>query len=72
MGYMDKKQLSQAIGKKIKVIREKQKLSQEELGEKAGLHRTYIGYIEVGRYTPSVYTLFRIANALGVELKELV
>jgi len=69
---MDKKELSKFIGKKIKEIREKKKISQEELGGRAGLHRTYIGYIEGGRYTPSIYTIYKIAKALGVELKELV
>jgi transcriptional regulator with XRE-family HTH domain len=39
-------------------------LSQERLGEVAGLHRTYIGAVERGEKNLTVLTLCRIANAL--------
>lgn len=56
------------IGKKIRQIRRKQNLTQEELGEKANLHYSYIGQMERGDKIPSLKTLNRIAKALNVGL----
>ena len=42
-------------------------LTQEQLGEKCGLHRTYIGGIEQTRLNPSMKKIGMIADALGVD-----
>ena len=44
--------------------------SEEELAEKAGLHRAYFWDIETGRNT-SLKTAYKISSALGVKLAEL-
>ena len=64
--------ISAKIGVKIKLLRTKQKLSQEELGFKAGLNKNSIGGIERGENVPSIDTLYQIANALGITLVDLV
>lgn len=70
---MDEKQrVSQAVGEEIKKARLKAGLSQEELSDKAGFYRTYAGHVEVGRYTPSIYTLYKIAKALKVKVSTLI
>lgn len=46
--------------------------SQEKLAEKADLHRNYVGDIERGEENVSVDALMRIANALKVQLGDLV
>jgi transcriptional regulator with XRE-family HTH domain len=48
------------------------RLSQEELGERAGVDRTYIGQVERGRRNPTMVSLQRIAHGLGIELDVLV
>lgn len=60
------------IGLKIKLERAKRKLSQEKLAELADLSKTHVGDIERGTTIPTVETLNRIANALGITLVELV
>lgn len=55
------------IGKNIKRIRTKEKLSQEELAFKAKLHRTYIGSVERGEKNVTVLNLVKIADALNIE-----
>ena len=48
------------------------KLSQEQFSELAGLSKNSIGMIERGQMSPTLETLEKIANALNIELKELV
>ncbi len=47
-------------------------MSQEGLGEAAGLHRTYIGHLERGEVNPSLLNILKVAAALGVDASELV
>lgn len=60
------------IGVAVRSHRQTLRLSQEELGGRAGLDRTYIGQVERGRRNPTMVSLQRIANALGIELDVLV
>lgn len=57
---MDKRNL----GQRVKHLREQNNLTQKELAEKAGITRNYISSIETGRYSPSIETLQKIADAL--------
>lgn len=56
------------IGKRIRQIRLQRDLTQEELGERANLHYSYIGQVERGDKIPSLKTLSKIAKALNVSL----
>lgn len=59
------------FGHKIRQERLKQNLSQEELAEKANLHRTYIGMIERAEKNITLINIEKISNALGVSIFEL-
>ena len=59
------------LGLKIRVERQKQKISQERLAELSGLNRNFIGMIERGETNVTVKNLENIANALKLEIKEL-
>jgi DNA-binding XRE family transcriptional regulator len=56
--------LPKVLGKKIQKRRKELELTQEELGDKVGISRAYMGYIEQGRYAPSLEVLEKIAKAL--------
>lgn len=47
-------------------------ISQEELAERSGLHRTYISDIERGARNPTLKTLSRLAVALELSASQLV
>ncbi|OGS08351.1 MAG: transcriptional regulator [Elusimicrobia bacterium RIFOXYA12_FULL_51_18] len=57
-------------GEKLKDFRKKQGLSQEELGFKSSLHRTYISEVERGRRNISIVNIARIAKALGLPIRD--
>jgi transcriptional regulator with XRE-family HTH domain len=46
-------------------------MTQQELAEKAGLHLTYVGHLELGKYHPTVFVMWKIAKALDVSMNEL-
>jgi transcriptional regulator with XRE-family HTH domain len=60
------------LGRRIRALRAQHPLSQEELAERAGLHRTYVGGIERGERNPTVRNLAAVAHALGISLSELL
>lgn len=60
------------FGQKIKDIRKKKELSQEELASKSGLHRTYISDIERGDRNVSLKNVEKLAKALGLKPSELL
>lgn len=68
---MDIKEHEQ-LGKRIKEVRQKIGLTQEELGERAELHYSYIGQVERGNKLPSIKTLKKIAAALNIKLEALL
>lgn len=65
---MDVKEL---IGNRIKELRKKKGLSQEQLSEKAEITPNYLSRVERGTENPTLNMLIRLANALEVEMWEM-
>ncbi|PKR85056.1 helix-turn-helix domain-containing protein [Heyndrickxia camelliae] len=59
-------------GKKIKYYRQKQQMSQEELGKRLNVSNTYISKIENEKTPISLETLGKIAEILDVNPKDLI
>ncbi len=59
-------------GRMIRELRERQNLSQEVLSGLAGVARSHLAMIEVGAKNANVDTLWRIADALGLRLSEMI
>ncbi|MDM9385786.1 helix-turn-helix transcriptional regulator [Chlorogloeopsis sp. ULAP01] len=60
------------FGERVRDERLKQGLSQEELAEKASLHRTYIGMIERAEKNITLINIAKIAKALEMNVDELL
>lgn len=60
------------IGATVRHFRKDAGMSQEQLAEKADLHPVYIGKVERGEQWISLHALLRVADALGIEAKQLL
>ena len=67
-----KDSLSEVFGLVVRRRREGQGISQEELAAQAGIHRTYISSIELGKVRLGLEIAKKIANGLGIPLAALI
>ena len=63
---MDKNPILLQFGKNVQEYRRAQQMSQEQLAESAGVHRTYIGMIERAEKNITLLNIAKIANALKI------
>ncbi len=61
-----------AIGKKIKLLREKRNITQNKLATEAGISASYVASLEKGEKCPTVETLDNICYALNISLVEFL
>lgn len=64
--------LVQTLAYNVRNLRHGKKMSQEQLADLCGLHRTYIGSVERGERNVTISTLETLANALEVDVEKLL
>lgn len=69
---MDGNELPIRVGANIRALRQKREMSQEELADRAGIHRTQLAAVERGRRNMTLKSLDRLAAALEVEASDLL
>lgn len=57
-----------SLGAAVRHFRQQAGLSQAELAERTGLHRTYLSALEQGRETEQVKRILRVLKELGVRM----
>jgi len=67
---MDK--ISEQLGKNMKRIRAKKNMSQGDIARALEVDRGYVSNIENGKKNPTIATIQKLANALGVSADELL
>lgn len=72
MEPLDPTRLPGPFGDAVRRLRLQRGWSQEELADRAGLHRTYVGGIERGERNVSLVNIGRLASALEVSLATLM
>jgi transcriptional regulator with XRE-family HTH domain len=65
------KHVRKALGEKLRSLRKDRGLSQERLGHRAGLSGKFIGEVERGEKSVSVDSLYHVAKALEIPLRDL-
>jgi len=60
------------LGSSIRCERVRQGLSQDDLAEKAGLHRTYVGMVERGERNITLLNYAKIVDALNLAMHDLM
>ena len=63
--------LRRTVARNLRRLRQNHGLSQEELADRAGLNRNYVGMIEREENAPTVDALEQIAKALDINAVEL-
>jgi transcriptional regulator with XRE-family HTH domain len=58
------------VGRNVRRLRIAAGLSQAELGERMGVDRAYVSGLELGQRNPTILTLWHIAKALAVRLRQ--
>jgi len=73
MLYMPKtkEETLKSLGKKVQKLRLEQNLTQEDFAHQLGISRVYMGYIEQGRFSPSLKLLMKISRKFKVKVEDL-
>jgi transcriptional regulator with XRE-family HTH domain len=64
--------LINTLAENIRRLRRERSLSQEELADSCGLHRTYVGSVERGERNVTLSSLELLAEALNVSVVDLL
>ena len=65
-------EITKILGEVIRDRRRSKGLSQEEFGEVAGMHRTYVGMVERGEKNITLANLVKVSQALDITASELL
>jgi XRE family transcriptional regulator, regulator of sulfur utilization len=65
------KRVRKVLGPRLRALRKQRALSQERLGKRSGLSGKFIGEVERGEKSISLNSLYHVAVALGVPLRDL-
>lgn len=60
-----------AFGERVRRLRVQREWTQEEMAERASIHRSYLASIESGSRNPSLDTIVKLANGLHVPVADL-
>lgn len=73
-GEQDKlrKQFTRKLALHLRKVREDKGLIQEELAFKAGVNTAYYGHLERGVYSPTMFVIWRLSQALGLTLEDFM
>ncbi|WP_436515224.1 helix-turn-helix domain-containing protein [Ekhidna sp. To15] len=70
--FVTKDQLNTKIGQRIIELRQQKGWSQSDLARHLGKDRQAVEKLENGKVNPTLYSLYEVADVLGVSLSELV
>jgi transcriptional regulator with XRE-family HTH domain len=63
---------TEALGARIKSLRQAASLTQEQVADRSGLHVTYVASVESGKRNPSFLSLKSLSKGIGIPMSELL
>jgi transcriptional regulator with XRE-family HTH domain len=72
MDYKEADRILSRVMATLRKERESQDISLKKLGAMSGLHRTTIGLMESGQRSPTLVSCLRLADALGLDLADVL
>lgn len=60
------------FGEKLRTLRQRQGLTQKQLGDMLGVHQTHVWRLEQGKKTPNAAMILKIADIFGVTPNQLM
>ena len=66
------KKFRKALSNRVRQLRKKEKMSQDQLAFEAGIHKEHVGRIERGEQSVTADILVSIANVFEMKVKELL
>lgn len=69
---MPEAKIIDGIGESVRILRSRLGISQEELAERSGLHRTFIARVEGGSRNVTLKSVVKLAEALRVSVSKLL
>ena len=72
MDYKESERILDNLMKLLEMERKRQGLSLRKFGALSGIERTTIGKVETGKRTPSLPLCLRLADALGLDLEDVI
>lgn len=67
-----RKQFTRRLALHLRKVREDKGLTQEDVAFKAGVNTAYYGHLERGVYSPTMFVIWRISQALGITIEEFM
>lgn len=64
--------LKKTFGRQIAALLKRLGIFQEELGFRAGIHRTYVSQLERGMKSPTLGVILKLAQTLGLSATKLI
>ncbi len=65
-------EILETLGQRMRQLRERERVSQEDFADYCGLHRTAVSMLERGKTIPRLDTLLIVSRALGVTVSRLL
>lgn len=69
---MDKDKVMKNISNNLRILRSKNRISQDKLSDLTGINQQQISYIENGKAFPKLDTIIKISEALSVTVNDLI
>lgn len=69
---LDKRRLQYLVGQRIKELLEEKQMEQQVLAAKCDFEKSTVSRLEAGRTGPTLWTLYKVALALDIDLSTLL